>query len=59
MSELYRKYRAEMKAAKSYAEYDAVEMAAFRSYLSDHLTHEEYSRLYSLGSSLIQDFGWH
>lgn len=59
MSDLYRNYRNQMKAAKTYAAMDAVETAAFRSYLSDNLTHEEYSLLYSLGTALINDYGWH
>lgn len=59
MSNLYKTYRNQMKAAKTYAAMDAVETAAFRSYLSDKLTHEEYSHLYSLGSSLINANGWH
>lgn len=59
MSDLYKTYRRQMKAAKTYAALDAVETAAFRSYLSDKLTHEEYSAIYSLGSSLINGYGWH
>ena len=59
MSELYKAYRNQMKAAKTYAAMDAVETAAFRSYLSDKLTDSEYSQLYSLGTTLINNYGWH
>ena len=59
MSELYRKYRNDMMASRTYAEMDAVEVSALRSYLCDDLSLVEYSSLYSLGSQLIYVHGWH
>lgn len=59
MSDLYKSYCNQMKAAKIYAAMEAVETAAFRSYLSDKLTDSEYANLYTLGSWLINSYGWH
>lgn len=48
MGELYRTYRNRMLSAKTYMEFDAIELSALRSYLFDNLSDAEYKELYSL-----------